>query len=231
MMKGILLAICAFISIQGFSQTSKMVLSNAKVLPEDRYKEYSGSPFYFDDWVKGDVYNQNGDVFENMVINYNIYENVFEVLDGKKYVLLDPYFYWCVKVDKEDNDPKLMKDMMDSTLFIRGLMADNERKFVNVMYNGVQIKLLRDMYVAESVKTFQNVGQTVTNKRFNRKDSYFLVIDGEYKEVKLKKGDFLKKLGPKKELEKWLKENKNKLKKDEDYIALLEYYESNYLNE
>ncbi len=228
-MKIFLLCIASLFIGNIYGQSSRMILSNSKVYPEDRYKDYKGNPFYFKDWVKGDVYNQNGDIFEDMTINYNIYENVFEILDGKKYILMDPYFYWCVRVDSEDN-PKIMEDMQDSVLFIRGLVAEDERKFVHVIYNGTSLKLLRDMYVAESVKTFQSVGQTVTNKRFNRKDEYFLVQDGEYKKVKLKKNDLLKALGPKKELEKWLKEQNNKLKKDSDYESLLAYYESTYLS-
>ena len=228
-MKVLLLSISILFTGSILGQTSRMILSNATVYPEDRYKDHKGSPFYFKDWVKGNVYNQNGDIFEDMKINYNIFENVFEILDGEKYVIMDPYFYWCVKVDKEDN-PDIMKEMQDSVLFIRGLMASDEKRFVQVMYNGPSIKLLRDMNVAESVKTFQNVGQTVTNKRFNRKDKYYLVQEGEYKEVKLKKKDILKALGPKKELEQWLKDQKNKLKKDSDYEALLSHFESTYLS-
>lgn len=226
----ILLICCSLFLFTGniWGQTSRMILSNTTIYPEDRYKEYKGSPFYFKDWVKGDIYNQNGDVFENMTINYNIFESLFEILEGKKYAIMDPYFYWCVKVDKEDN-PEMMKDMQDSILFIRGLMANDEKKFVQVMYNGTHIKLLKDMNVAESVKSFQNVGQTVTNKRFNRKDKYYIVIDGEYNEVKLNKKDILKALGPKKELEQWAKEQKNKLKKDADFESLLAYYEATFL--
>lgn len=209
------------------SQSSTLIFANAVEYPEDRYDDYSGTPYFFKEWVFADIYSQNGDIFPGMVANYNIDNKVFEIRNGKDYVVLDPYFYWCVRVDKDQNGNHL-KDFQDSTLFIRGLMADDEKKFVNVIYNGVHIKLLRDMYIAESVKTFQNVGQTITNKRFNRRDTYHLVIDGEYKEVKLKKKDFIKVLGHKDELEQWLKDNKNKFKRDQDFSDFLAHVESTY---
>ena len=99
-------------------------------------------------------------------------------------------------------------------------------KFVHIIYNGSRVKLIRDPYSAESVKTIQNVGQTITNRRFNRKDNYFFLIDGEYSTVRLKKNEVIKKLGFKKELEAFIKDNKLKMNKDEDYEVLLAYYES-----
>jgi hypothetical protein len=221
-----MLLLTATVSLAQTSST--MIFSNANEYPEDRYKDVKGNPYFFEEWVFADVYSQNGDVFKGMVTNYNIDEQVFELRRGKEYLVLDPYFYWCVIVNKSENGNAL-KEHPDSVLFIRGLMPDDEKKFVQVIYNGVHIKLLRDMHVAESVKVFQNVGQTITNKRFNRKDDHFLVIDGQYVEVKLKKKEILKILRHEDELDDWLKENKNKLKSDEEFAAMLEYYEENLL--
>ena len=209
--------------------SSTMIFSNSIEYPEDRYKDYKGTPYFFNEWVFADVYSQNGDIFDGLVVNYNIDQKVFEIRNGEEYVIMDPYFYWCVQVKKNENGHHL-NDFQDSILFIRGLMPDDEKKFVNVIYNGPHIKLLRDMNVAESVKTFQNVGQTITNKRFNRKDKYYLVIDGDYGEVKLGKKDIINILGYKDELEQWLKDNNNKLKKDKDFADFLMYAETTYFS-
>ena len=207
------------------SSSDRMIMSNSKVYAKDRYKDTKGSPYFFNDWVIAEVYNQSGDTYKGLKLNYNVYEEFFEILDGEKYIVLDPTYYWCVKVDKEIN-PSQLKDSQDSVIFIRGLLENNERKFVHIIYNGSRVKLIRDPYAAESVKTIQNVGQTITNRRFNRKDTYFFLIDGEYSAVRLKKKEVINRLGHKKELEAFIKDNKLKMKKDEDYEVLLAYYES-----
>ena len=216
-----------FISLGISAQSSNLIFSNAADYPEDRYLEYSGSPYYFDKWVFADVYDHNGDIFEWMVVNYNIHEKVFEIRNGNKYIVVDPYFYWCVKVYKEDNGIHL-KDFQDSILFIRGLMPDDEEKFVNVIYNGTHIKFLRDMQITKSVKTFHNIGQPKANKIFHRKDFYYLVINGEYKKIKFDKDDLIKVFGHKDELEKWLVDNNNTLKKDQEFSDFIEYVESTF---
>ncbi len=180
--------------------------------------------------TNGDVYSQSGDVYNNLILNYNIDDQLFEVRNEDKYIVLDPAYYWCVKVYKDINKAFLDKNAPDSILFIRGFLPDAENKFVEVIYNGTRVKLVRELYVAKSTKTFNDVGRNVTMKRFNRKDKHFLIIDGEYDNIKLKDKDIMKALGKRDELKKWAKDNDLKIKKDQDFARLLAYYEATYLD-
>ncbi len=211
------------------AQQDRIIFDNAQKIDNDRYKGYKGNPYYFKIWVYGDVYNQNGEKYEDLLLNYNIESSTFEVTNGERYLELDPRYYWAVTV-KQDKNVVDLEDDRDSIVFIRGLLPDDERKFVEVLYNGSRVKLLKELYVALSSKKIENVGQTIKLKRFNRKDKHFLVVDGEYKKIKMKKKDALKTMGPEKELKNWLKSSKNKLKKDKDWMALMQYYEENHLS-
>lgn len=212
------------------SGQGNLMFANAEDYDEDRYEDYSGSPYYFDNWVIGDIYSQSGEIFKNMILNYNIDDQLFEVRNEKKYIVLDPAFYWCVKVYKDINKSFLDKNAPDSTLFIRGILPDAENKFVEVIYNGSRVKLVRELYIATSTKKFNDVGRTITMKRFNRKDKHFLIIDGEYDDVKLKDKDIMKALGKRDELKKWAKENDIKVKNDQDFAKMLKYYEETLMN-
>ena len=56
-----------------------------------------------------------------------------------------------MRVDKALN-PYLLVDHQDSVFFIRGILEKKENKFVQIIYNGTKIKLIKDPIVNEAKK-------------------------------------------------------------------------------
>ncbi len=226
----ILFSMIAFFGVSEIdAQEDKIDFDNAQIINEERYQGFKGNAYYFQLWVYGDVYNQSGGRYEDLLLNYNIETSTFEVKDGKRYIELDPRNYWAVVVNQDQNVINL-DEKKDSVVFIRGLIPDDERKFVEVVYNGSRVKLLKDLFIVTTSQQVENLGQNTKLKRFTRKDRYFLVVDGEYKKIKMNKKDALKTMGHKKELEKWLNSNNNKLTMEKDWMALMQYFEENHLS-
>ena len=69
----------------GSSQSSfeRMFESESIDYPEYRYKNIKGSPYYFKGWVNAEIYEQSGEIFEDLQVNYNIFKEVMEVKIGK----------------------------------------------------------------------------------------------------------------------------------------------------
>ena len=129
-----------------------------------------------------------------------------------------------MRVDKALN-PYLLVDHQDSVIFIRGILEKKENKFVQIIYNGTKIKLIKDPIVNEAKKENQDTGHLETVKQFNRRDRHYLIIDGKYKSTKLNKKSIIKILGMQSELESFIIENKLEMKKAQDFEKLLDYYE------
>ncbi len=197
-----------------FAQT-KSIFTNAKKIDDTRYAEYKGSPYLFDDWVIGDIYDGEKKAFEQMELNFNGYSNNVEVKKEDKFVELDTKWYTKIEVQSKDG----------LLTFRRGLHTFFKDKFVETVYTGKDFYLVKKFRTGLTEKEINDVGKTIKIKRFEKNIDYYFIKNGKLNQVKMKKKSLLSYLGHKKEIGAFLKENKLKLTRQADLKKVLAFYE------
>jgi len=215
-MKIIYTFIISCFAISLLSAQGKSIFTNAKPIDETRYSEYKGSPYLFDTWMIGDIYDAKGKAFEKMELNFNGYTNEVEVKKGDQYVTLDQKWYHQIEVQDKDQ----------IIVYRRGVHSLFKNKFVEIVYDGKSVTLIKRNRVGLTEKEINDVGKTIKIKRFEKKQEYYFLKDGKLKNVKLKKKSILAYLGHKKEIESFAKKNKLKLTRVKDLQKVLAYYEA-----
>lgn len=194
---------------------------------EDRFSNSIGSPLLFDPWVIGMVYSNTGQVYYPMLVNYNVQEKKWEARNAKKLIALDPTYFWCVVLRVGDN-PFTHSTTGDSLLFIRGLLSGDENEFVQVLYNGQNIKLLKSFLVGSTKQNnSDNVGFTLT--RYIHRSQYFIISDTKQEKIKLTIEDVANAFGKKrKEIKNYFITNNLSPKGEKEWIEALAIIEKEY---
>lgn len=210
--------VLTFFSFQLTAQKQIILVDNAIEIETDRYKDIKASPYLFQDWALATLVGTRGEETRDVQINYNGYNQEFEILAKGKHITLDTDPYKEIKI--------ISSDGKEEFFFKRGLHKKYAFKFAQVIYNGEQVKFLEEFFADISDKKVENVGKTIVMQRFMKKSYYFILQNDELIRIKRKKKDFIKVLGHKSALEKFIKKNKLKLNNTEDIKKLLTYYES-----
>lgn len=225
------LSMVVFCCFFGFSQEDdkevakdSVILLNSRKIDTTRYLNYKGSPYYFEDFVNGTIISNSFDLFEDLEINFNGYSQEFEVRRGKEFIELDKKWYVRIDIPADKNKGILDLKEGEKIIFQRGFHAKYLNRFGNIIYNDKGVMLIKDFMVSLSEKTVQDVGKTLEFKRFDPKEFYYLIKDGEAKLLKSNRKGVIKVMGFKTELESFLKKEKIKFNKDADMKKLVAYY-------
>jgi len=194
---------------------AKTTFTNATTIDENRYAGFKGSAYLYDDWKVGNVYDTKGKAFERVEINFNGYSNEIEIKKGDKYINLDQK--WYLKIEVEDKE--------GIRIYHRGIHDFFKDKFVEVIHQGTSLMLVKKFRVGVTEKEINDVGKTIKIKRFERKEDYYFIKNGKLQNIKFKKKSIIKYLGHKKELERYIKDNKLKLNRLNDLKKVLTFYE------
>lgn len=85
---------------------------------DNRYEGVKGSPFFLDQWIKGTVYLENGKIFKDIPIKYDVYQN--EVLVRTKgqsiYITRESINSFELKPDSLNHEIKFTKVKPDNEL-------------------------------------------------------------------------------------------------------------------
>lgn len=186
----------------GMSQTM-ISFQGAAPYDEDRYAEITGSPFFFDTFVKGWIVDNDGVSYDPVQMNYNGYTRSFEVRQGDQFISLSPDFYRRIDL--------LPAGAQDTITFVKGWHPNFKKTFVQQVYVSDRVLLVKHFQVGlnESVKNIP--GQTLEVKRFAHRKDWYLVRKADQTLLKLEgsKKKLLKALGHDKVLSSFLKENKS----------------------
>lgn len=193
----------------------KSIFTNAKPIDESRYKAYKGSPYFFDDWVLADIYDANGKAFEQLEMNFNGYTNEIEIRKGNQYIELDKKWYSKIEANSPDG----------IITFVQEAHSHFKNNFVEAVYIGNRISLVRKFRIALTEKEINDVGKTIKIKRFEKRLEYYFIKGEKLNNIKWKKKSILSYLGHKKDIEAFLKKNKLKLTSDKGIQKVLAFYE------
>ncbi len=197
------------------AQKNEVLLTNSKKINTDRYKGILDSPYLFDEWHSGTIFSQNADKIEANSFNYNAHTNTFEIQEGDRFIELDPAWYVRVVLTPEATDPIIFQKAFHPTL---------NGQFMQLLYDG-EGQLFKQVESNISEKTFQDVGQTRQVKRFVKRTTYHWIKGGALTSFKLNKKQILKSLQHKKALEKYIKQQKLKLNKEEHLVLLMSFFD------
>ncbi len=203
----------------GWSQNENLTLFNSQEIDENRYGEMKGSPYFFDEWRQGKVISDNGQTYENILLNYNGYTEHFEVRTEGKYIQLDERLYRQTSIPTD----------VGTVVFKKNAHPDFPNKFVQVVHDGERIKLLKHFTVVLAESSVFNAGGRVEFKRFKPDRKYFVVMDGATQLVSMRKKKIKKLLGHEKEIERFAKAERIKIDTEKGLSALLTFYEAELL--
>jgi hypothetical protein len=208
------------VSATAIAQSQIKMFTNAQTIDPKRYEGIKGDPMFFKDWQSGTIIDNKDSVYTDIMLNYNGYEEEFEVLqNNKSYIALDSKYYAQIIIDSEEGlDGKLIFEKSPASKF--------SGKFLQLLHKGKNISLYKYFEVRKGEVTVQDVGQTRVFENFQQLPSYYILKDGKLSLVRMKKKVLLAELGPKKALESHMKENKLNLNKDIDIQKLMQFYES-----
>ena len=207
-----------------FTQT-ELQLVNSKKIDPNRYEGIEDDPYLFKNWLIGNVTTNDGEVIEEVFINYNGYSEEFEIKNGDRFIELENKYYMQIEMSRKKNGEKFPKNAGEEIVFQRNLHGKFKEKFVRLMYRGKQVSVIEGYRVTVTEKTFQDVGKTVVKKRFIGTRSYYLLKDGELQSFNMKRSSVIKTFGLKKELDQFMRKQKINLDKDEDIAKVFAYYE------
>ena len=194
-------------------EDDKFLLDNAVELEEGRYDDIKGSPYLFPDFVKADIIDLENKEYKGIPLNFNGHSGNFEIKRGDMFINLDEKLYRQITIELEDQKME----------FFRGIDRAAPNRFVQVVYTGKRLKLIRNFKANIQERKVEAPNKTMLIKKFIPLKLYYIADTGELQFVKLTKKGVAKVLG--KGVEQYAKKMKINLGTEEGLIAGLKYYE------
>lgn len=210
------LILCWFYLQVSFSQN--VVLHDpmtSRYFDSQKYTGILGSPFLFKDWIKGTVVTPKG-IYQNLELKYDAYENILLFKKEDK----------SLEFQEDVKEFILMSNEMDSNsyqYFIKGIIADglSAQKYIQVLSKG-KIKLYK--LNARLMTEVSEINQGI-KKSFTNVTKYYAGAEGHIQQVNLNKKDLLPLFKDKEaDVQQFIKEKSLNVKKEEDVVALVNYY-------
>lgn len=210
-----LLAFCMLFAVQlSFAQGDPMYNSNNEVLTEQRYSKIQGSPYLFKAWNKGNLYDVKDQILPHASINFNGETGLLEIKEDEKTIQLNQNLY---------NRVEIMVDGKKNVFVNRITPVD--LTYYRAVYQSDIMHFLEKFESKLKEEDVATYGASKSRSKFVNKTKHFVFKEGKMHEVSRnskKLVAFLK--SPR--LKGYIKKNKLNLKKDEDLVKALAYYES-----
>lgn len=208
------------------AQEDLVFMTNSKSIDDKRYEDIKYSPYFFEDWVKGNLVDEKGNPVKGVTLNYNGYSHNIEIKKGDKFIELDAKYYQKVEVLVSENaDVEKISDG-EKVLFKDKMHERFRNRMVQVIYEGENITFLNDFSIVLSEKELNNVGSKIEFKQFVKRNTYYFLKDGNLKNVKLSKRKFVEALGAEKgTLDKFIKKERINFTSHADLKKLVAFYD------
>lgn len=170
----------------------------------------------FDDMVVGKI-KFRGQWTEQFLGNYDIANNVIELMRGSEKILIDGY-----NIDEAVLDGQNFKNNFPADEDLEITKAD----LLEVIYEGEDFALLQkyNVNLREGQMTYSSATK---NEYYDKTDFVVFLKDGKYQKTKMKKRDILRLFEDhKKDIDKYAKKNRLKYDERQDLAKILEYADS-----
>lgn len=198
------------------AQRQETILLNTQEIDEERYEGIRGYPFIWEKWQSGVVIDDQGLSAEAEKINFNAHTQTFEVKKGGRFI----------ELSSEEQNQIIINSLDEPQTFKKDIHPDLPLEFNQLLYTGATLQLVKSTEKEISTKVFQNVGKKVTVEQFVKRETFYLIQNGELRRIKTNKKALLKQLEQSKKLDSFIKKNKLKLKNDADLVKLIAHYET-----
>jgi len=187
-----------------------------KTLSKPEYT-YTGSPYLSNDFTPGEIYLENGKIYHNIPLRYNIYSDLIEFeVEGQAYTINEKAGY--------------EKIIIGSSVFVKTSYTYGggiKKGHLEVLTEG-SYKLLKRHSVDLMPATLPGAYKDAKPANFrNLKPEYFLSVSGVAGQF-FNNANSLKKICNcnEEEIDSYIKQNKIKFNKEESLIQLTEYLNS-----
>lgn len=212
-----------------FGQISNMRGTvNRPLRVSEQYKETEGSPYYFEEYMRGKIKDKDGEVKE-VALKYDTYREEVEILVQGSVLIIDKDFYpeFTMEVIDEDSKKVLEYRFTNDQYKLPGLKPNKYSRELFVGEKATVVKVTDTILV---INEDTGYGGGVQNNRFEKRDLYFVGGNGkEFVNVKLNHNAILKALKEESGLKQYLKSKKIKIKSEEDLEHLVEYFDTKSL--
>lgn len=204
------------LSLSSFKSTAQdaILILNPVEIDKDKYTDYKGNAYYFDDWTDINVISKGGQEFNNITGNYDQMESNFVVKHQNKFINLPESLYPRIEYTDQDGLAKS---------FVHQIHPKFQKGYVVVHYSSENIQIIEELRAREQVTVVQKPGETAKIKRIAKKSILHVLRNGEVSGFGRKEKNIVKAFGHKSEVKRFLKENKIKLKKLNDAIKVVKY--------
>lgn len=215
MKKASLIIFCLLVQV---CQVSGQFLKDGlgRPIKENKYINVDGSPYLFDNWLKGDVKSNDGITDKSNELKYDVVEDriLFKGEQGVEMDFVDLIVSFTLFSDEGKRNFRRFADITE----YQGI------PFFEVLNEGEKLILLKK--AIRSVMYNKAYGSATTTKSFSQTIKYYLLKnDGSYVRIKKEKGAIMAALADKAaEMELYLKTNKTDFRKEEDLGKLFTYY-------
>lgn len=186
-----------------------------EIIRKGVYSNIEGSPLLYDAWLPATVTTTNGKVYENIKLNYNIYEDLITFV-----------------YDSADKPLKFQEQVKSFVLYTPNALTfassypavdkQTATSFYQVLSGNAKAALLKKYIKLLNVTKNYNSSET---KKFQDFSFYYIYKDGKMQKIGKSKNDVLSALADKKEqLEAFTKQSNINFKKEEDLAKLFDYY-------
>ena len=188
---------------------------SAKVFNSTKYSEVRGTPFLFDKWIKGSVTIPRG-TYVDLQLKYDVYGNtVYYNREDQSFEFQDPVLSFILM--------PVPGDSLSYMYFAKGITAPGlkETQFVQILAEGKialyksEIKLLSEL---------NEINRGVVQS-FSKSSRYFALKNNVIELIKLNKNEIIALIADKeKEVTAFISKNNLSFKKEQDIIAIIDYY-------
>lgn len=185
----------------------------------DLYKDMNGSPYLFNDWVKGNIQLDDGTIYNNLNLKYDQVREllIFLADDNTSKRFSAPVKAFTLTNADDKEWPRIT--------FRNGFKAidgGNEKTYYEVLADGNTQLLKR---TAKKIVDERAPGSLIISKQISATTRYYVNKGDRIIKIKKDKKSILEALSDKSsELETYIKHNNLNLKEDADLIKLIEYY-------
>lgn len=215
-MKFSLTLVIALLLVSNSYSQSNVLFKNAKIIDEDRYKGIDGSPYAWDEWLVGTIYDNKGNDIPDVEININGNSEEIEIRKDNKFIELQEMLY--AKIELSQNGSPI--------LLVRGFQSLFKTDFVEVVHEGTNVSIVRKFSAKLEELELQNVGKTEKIKRFKPRYTYYFIKGGKSSMVKAKKKQIIAFLGKRKVMDAFIDTVKLKKNRKEHLKEIAAYYDS-----
>ncbi len=180
-----------------------------------KYSDVDGTPYYYERWVKADLYDINGQVLENIDVNYNGLTGKFESIQGEfTYIELNNTLYSKV----------IVKTGPRRHVFLN-LVKYGDQAYYRLIYEGDSFSYFEKHKSKLKKEEIATYGTSSTKQKISNSKEQYILADNILTKVKRSSKE-IGKFFRNKSIIKYAKSEKLKLKSDKDLILLLRYCDS-----